>query len=263
MRYFIRFSYRGTQYQGSQIQPDAPTVQGELERALSLVMRKPVSVYFAGRTDAGVHASEMWGHCDLPCEELSDDRIANLPFRLNGILPPDIAVQELVEVCDNAHARFDATARTYEYRITFRKDPFHIDTRTRVRKNLDIDRMNTAAQSLLGRQDFQSFSRTRTDVKTFFCDISEARWTIDKTAPDGSVEEATFTITANRFLRNMVRAIVGTLFEIGYGKRPVESMQEVIAARDRRAAGESAPAEGLFLTHITYPTSIFPSNNKK
>lgn len=263
MRYFLRFSYLGTAYQGSQCQPNARTVQGELERVLSLVMRRPVPLTFAGRTDAGVHAAEMWAHCDLTDEQLAHCDIANLPFRLNGILPPDIAVQEMLPVIETAHARFDALARTYQYRITFAKDPFHTTTRTRVRKGLDIERINRAAQCLLGRQDFQSFSRTHTDVKTFYCDIREAYWHVDKTSPQGHAEEATFTITADRFLRNMVRAVVGTLLEIGYGKRPEDALQDIIAQRNRCAAGDSAPAEGLFLTHITYPTSIFLPNSTK
>ena len=234
-----------------------------MERALSLVMRSPVPLTFAGRTDAGVHAAEMWAHCDLTDEQLSRCDISNLPFRLNGILPSDIAIQEIRPVCETAHARFDALARTYQYRITLRKDPFHIHTRTRVRKGLDFEKMNYAARYLIGRQDFQSFSRTHTDVKTFFCDVREAYWQIEKTETDGSVAEATFTITADRFLRNMVRAVVGTLMEIGYGKRPVESMSDTIAQRNRCAAGDSAPADGLFLTHITYPTSIFLPNSMK
>ena len=253
MRYFISFSYCGSGYQGSQSQPDAPTVQGELERAFALILRQPAPLVMAGRTDAGVHAEEMWAHIDLP-DTLRTD---NLVFRLNGILPADIALRRIVPVSDNAHARFDALSRTYEYRITTQKDPFHVGTRTRVRKGLDFQRMNQATNSLIGKQDFQSFSRTKTDVKTFFCTITQAYWRIEKTDEEGNVLEATFVITANRFLRNMVRAIVGTLFEIGYGKRAVEDLQTVIAARDRRAAGESAHANGLFLTHIAYPSSIF------
>ena len=253
MRYFISFSYCGSEYQGSQSQPESPTVQGELERALSLILRQPTPVVMAGRTDAGVHAEEMWAHVDLPDTFPTE----HLVFRLNGILPADIALRRIVPVCESAHARFDALSRTYEYRITTQKDPFHIGTRTRVRKGLDFQRMNQAANSLIGRQDFQSFSRTKTDVKTFFCTITQAYWRIEKTDNAGHVLEATFVITANRFLRNMVRAIVGTLFEIGYGKRTVEDMETVIAARDRRAAGESAPANGLFLTQIGYPSSIF------
>ena len=253
MRYFIRFSYCGSNYQGSQSQPNAPTVQGELERAFALIVRQPAPLVMAGRTDAGVHAEEMWAHIDLP-ETLQTD---NLVFRLNGILPADIALQSILPVGENAHARFDALSRTYEYRITTRKDPFNTGTRTRVRKGLDFQKMNQAANSLLGKQDFQSFSRTKTDVKTFFCTITQAYWRIEKRDTEGNIIEATFVITANRFLRNMVRAIVGTLFEIGYGKRNVEDLKTVIETRDRRAAGESAPANGLFLTKITYPSSIF------
>ena len=253
MRYFISFSYCGSNYQGSQSQPNATTVQGELERAFALILRQPTPIVMAGRTDAGVHAEQMWAHVDLPDTFPTE----HLVFRLNGILPADIALQRIVPVCECAHARFDALSRTYEYRITMQKEPFHIGTRTRVRRGLDFERMNRAANSLIGKQDFQSFSRTKTDVKTFFCTITQAYWRIEKTDIDGNVTEATFVITANRFLRNMVRAIVGTLFEIGYGKRTVEDMETVIAAHDRSAAGDSAPASGLFLTHIAYPSSIF------
>ena len=253
MRYFISFSYCGSNYQGSQSQPNATTVQGELERAFALILRQPTPIVMAGRTDAGVHAEQMWAHVDLPDTFPTE----HLVFRLNGILPADIALQRIVPVCECAHARFDALSRTYEYRITMQKDPFHIGTRTRVRRGLDFERMNRAANSLIGKQDFQSFSRTKTDVKTFLCTITQAYWRIERTDTEGNVLEATFIITANRFLRNMVRAIVGTLFEIGYGKRTVEDMETVIAAHDRSAAGDSAPASGLFLTHIAYPSSIF------
>ena len=247
------FEYIGTDFAGFQIQPNKRTVQGEIETVLTHLLGENVKIYASGRTDAGVHAEQMWAHIDLP-ETL---RIDNLVFRLNGILPADIALRCIVPVCDNAHARFDALSRTYEYRITTLKDPFHIGTRTRVRKGLDFHKMNQAANSLIGKQDFQSFSRTKTDVKTFFCTITQAYWRIDKTDIDGNVTEATFVITANRFLRNMVRAIVGTIFEIGYGKRTVEDIKSIIQVHDRCAAGDSAPASGLFLTHITYPSSIF------
>lgn len=242
MRYFIRFSYRGTNYHGSQVQPNGNTVQAELERALSLLLRTPISTTFAGRTDAGVHAETMYAHFDI--ENPVPD---NLAFRINGILPDDIAVQEIRPVRDDAHARFDATSRTYEYRIIDRKDVFCPTTRTRVRPGLNFDAMNEAARHLLGRQDFASFCRAHTDVKTTICNVTRAEWN----------SESIFTISADRFLRNMVRAVVGTLFDVGYGKIKADDVRNIIRSQSRQSAGQSAPAEGLFLTDIQYPADLF------
>lgn len=259
MRFFLRFAYKGTQYHGSQSQPAGGTVQDTMESALSTVLRCSIPLTFAGRTDAGVHAEEMWAHLDIQPQQalsagfdlmLTDGR-RDLLYRLNRLLPLDIALYELLPVTDTAHARFDATARTYHYRITTRKDPFLQELRTPVRSGLDIETMNAAAQCLLGRQDFSSFCRVHTDVKTKYCTITHAEWVQE------SDYEYTFIITADRFLRNMVRAVVGTLFEVGYGRLSEEAFRQVIATQDRRAAGESAPAQGLFLTHIEYPSDIF------
>ena len=246
MRYFIRFSYNGTNYHGSQVQPNGNTVQAELERALSLLLRTPISTIFAGRTDAGVHAETMYAHFDV--ENPVPD---NLAFRINGILPEDIAVTAVLRVRDDAHARFDATSRTYEYRIINKKDVFCPTTRTRVRPGLDIAAMNDAAKHLLGKQDFASFCRAHTDVKTTICDVRRADWTII------DEDTAVFTITADRFLRNMVRAVVGTLFDVGYGKTKADDVVNIIRQMKRSQAGQSAPAEGLFLTEIVYPEDIF------
>ena len=250
MRYFITFSYRGTDFHGSQTQPNGNTVQAEMEAAFATILRQPVPLTFAGRTDAGVHAEKMVAHFDW-----SDHLPANLGARLNNLLPDSIAIIDLYRVTDEAHARFDATARTYYYRITTRKDPFIYINHTRVAKGLDFEAMNEAAQRLIGQQDFSSFCRTHTDVKTMICDVREARWIQE------SKTEAYFVITADRFLRNMVRAVVGTLFEVGKHKMTAAQFGEVIAAHDRCQAGHSAPAEGLSIVEIIYPKNIYLCEN--
>ncbi len=246
MRYFIEFAYRGTDFHGSQIQPNGDTVQAALESAFATIMREPVSLTFAGRTDAGVHAEKMIAHFDA-----MKDIPANLGARLNNLLPNSIAVHSIRPVIELAHARFDATSRTYYYRITTRKDPFLYINHARVAEGLDFDAMNAAAQRLLGKQDFASFCRAHTDARTTICDVREARWI------EENETEAYFVITADRFLRNMVRAIVGTLFEVGRDKMDEEAFDDVIAARCRCCAGHSAPAKGLSLVEITYPEFIY------
>ena len=248
MRYFITFSYRGTDFHGSQTQPNGNTVQAEMEAAFATILRTPVPLTFAGRTDAGVHAEKMVAHFDIDQLPITNHQLQN---RLNGLLPDSIAIIDLQQVTDEAHARFDAVERTYYYRITTRKDPFLYIRYTRVAKGLDFDAMNKAAQLLLGRQDFASFCRTHTDVKTTICDVKEARWIQE------SETEWFFVISADRFLRNMVRAVVGTLFEVGKGKMTVAQFGEVIAAHDRCRAGHSAPAEGLSLVEIIYPKKTY------
>ena len=248
MRYFIEFSYNGTDFHGSQTQPNGNTVQSEMEKALATILREPTSLVFAGRTDAGVHALKMVAHFDC-IKQLPD----NLVGRFNNLLPTSIAIRDIYPVTLDAHARFDAIERTYCYRITTRKDPFLYVTHTRVAPGLDYDAMNRAARLLLGEQDFSSFCRVHTDARTMICHVSDARWV------EENETEAYFTITANRFLRNMVRAIVGTLFEIGRGHMTEEELAIVIAAHDRCKAGHSAPAEGLALTEIKYPQNIYLS----
>ena len=246
MRYFISFSYRGTDFHGSQTQPNGNTVQAEMEAAFATILRTPVALTFAGRTDAGVHAEQMIAHFDV------DKAVpVNLGPRLNNLLPNSIAVRSIVSVKDDAHARFDAKERTYYYRVTTQKDPFSYQTRTRVLPILDFTAMNEAAQLLLGQQDFASFCRTHTDVKTTICDVREARWVQENET------EAYFVIRADRFLRNMVRAVVGTLFEVGKGRMTKEQFKQVIEAHDRCQAGHSAPAEGLSLVEIIYPKDIY------
>ena len=249
MRYFIKFSYLGTEFHGSQRQPNGITVQETMEQALKMIFREEVPLTFAGRTDAGVHAREMFAHFDLTDCQLP---IANnLVFRLNGILPNSIAIHDIVPVTDEAHARFTAKSRTYEYHIVDHKDPFLHDLATRVRPGLDFNAMNEAAKYLIGKQDFASFCRSNTDVKTTICDLTYAHWEVKESG------HAVFTITADRFLRNMVRAVVGTLFEVGRGKMTPEQFAEVISQHTRTAAGDSAPAEGLYLTQIIYPEDIW------
>ena len=246
MRYFITFAYRGTDFHGSQTQPNGNTVQAEMEVAFATILRQTVPLTFAGRTDAGVHADKMVAHFDI------DQAVpANFAARLNNLLPDSIAIIDLQQVRDDAHARFDALQRTYFYRITTRKNPFLYINHTRVAKGLDFDAMNKAAQLLLGKQDFASFCRVHTDVKTTICDVKEAYWVQE------SETEYRFVITADRFLRNMVRAVVGTLFEIGKGKITEAQLADIIAAHDRCKAGHSAPAEGLSLLEIIYPKNIY------
>ena len=243
MRYFLTFSYRGTRYCGWQTQPNGVAVQQVLTDTLRTVTRYPaLQVVGAGRTDAGVHATKMVAHFDV--EKPIDDAEKFLA-RLNGVLPPDIAVSGLRQVADDAHARFDATARRYEYHIISEKNPFKTDLAWRLPVALDYNAMNQAAKVLLGEHDFTSFSKVHTDVKTMICTISEAHW-------DKHGDEWIFTIEANRFLRNMVRAVVGTLVEVGKGNYSVDDFRKIIEAKNRCAAGMSVPACGLFLTEVKY-----------
>lgn len=247
MRYFIELAYNGQAYHGWQIQPGDTSVQETIETALATLLREKVSVVGCGRTDAGVHASQFFLHFDSS-EEIDKD---TLKYRLNSILPDDIAIFNVRKVTDEAHARFDACSRTYQYSIFEGKNPFMIGTVLQVRTlDLDIEKMNEAAAMLTEYSDFQCFSRSKSDVKSFECQIEEAFWQTNG-------ELLVFRITSNRFLRNMVRAIVGTLMEIGQGKREVEDFRRIIKSGDRTQAGPSAKAEGLRLTRIQYPKHIF------
>lgn len=250
MRFFIRFAYDGTAFHGSQRQPNGITVQETIEQALAMIFREEVPLTFAGRTDAGVHAREMYAHMDIG-EEAMRREGERLVFRLNGILPDSIAIFDIYSVTDDAHARFDAVRRTYEYHIVDHKDPFLCKQATRVRPGLNLAAMNEAAKLLIGKQDFASFCRTNTDVKTTICDLTRAEWR------DLGNGHAVFTITADRFLRNMVRAVVGTLFEVGRGKMTKDQFADVILQHNRSAAGDSAPAEGLYLTKVEYSQDLF------
>lgn len=251
MRYFINLLYKGTAYSGWQTQPDAPTVQETIERALTLVSRspEPISIVGAGRTDAGVHARAMVAHVDL---DLSPEEAEELRFRTDRYLPHDIALRSIVPVSEDAHARFSATARTYRYYLTTKKNPFAEEQMLRMHFDLDFERMNAAAAQLMAYSDFTSFSKLHTDVKTNNCRVTEAYW--QPGAHDG---EWIFTITADRFLRNMVRAIVGTLFAVGKSRLSVEDFAAIIEAKDRSLAGASAPAHALYLEAVGYPEELY------
>lgn len=252
MRYFIQLSYDGTGYHGWQVQPNGVSVQEVLQKALSTLLRQPTEVTGAGRTDAGVHASMMVAHFDWPAahegegsEEAPLD-CTQLTYKLNRLLPPDVAVQVVRPVGPEMHARFSATRRTYHYYIHTRKDPFLRGYSWQVNVPLDFALMNEAAQVLLEYSDFTSFSKTGTDVKTNICQLTEARW--EQLKPG----EWRFTVSANRFLRNMVRAIVGTLVEVGRHRMTISQMRHAIEAKDRQRAGESVPGHALYLTNIEY-----------
>jgi len=245
LRYFVQFSYNGKAYHGWQNQPNAVSVQQVLEKAFSTVLRTKIALVGAGRTDAGVHAKQMFAHFEV--EGLKDN--SDLVYKLNAFLPDDIAVQEIIAVQSEAHARFDATERTYEYWITQHKNPFYIDASYFVKHPLDVVKMNEAAALLLVSNDFECFSKSNTDVYTYLCDVKTALW-------EQKGENLVFTITANRFLRNMVRAIVGTLLDVGTGKSTVADVKSIINSKDRRNAGYSVPAKGLYLTRIIYPDTI-------
>ena len=252
MRYFIQLSYDGTGYHGWQVQPNGVSVQEVLQKALSTLLRQPTEVTGAGRTDAGVHASMMVAHFDWPaahegegCEEAPLD-CTQLTYKLNRLLPPDVAVQAVRPVGPEMHARCSATRRTYQYYIHTRKDPFLRGYSWQVNVPLDFALMNEAAQVLLEYSDFTSFSKTGTNVKTNICQLTEARW--EQLKPG----EWRFTVSANRFLRNMVRAIVGTLVEVGRHRMTISQMRHAIEAKDRQRAGESVPGHALYLTNIEY-----------
>lgn len=245
MRYFVQFSYHGKKYHGWQVQPNAITVQEVLENALAMILKETVHLTGAGRTDTGVHARQMFAHFDFAAEVETE----NIRYRLNAFLPGDIAVQHIFRVPAEAHARFDAVERTYQYWVTSSKDPFLIDAAYYVKYPLNLVRMNQAAFKLVGYKDFECFSKSNTDVKTYMCDIREAIW---KKEGDRLV----FTITADRFLRNMVRAIVGTLIDIGTGRSAITDIPLILESGDRSRAGASVPAKGLYLTTIKYPENI-------
>ena len=249
MRYFLDITYDGTAYHGWQRQPDSITVQEVLEEALSTLLRSEITVTGAGRTDAGVHAAQLIVHVDLD-EHLDEAKSKHWVHRLNRYLPQDIAVNHIQAVQATAHARFDACERSYEYLIHQSKNPFLVKHSFFYEKALDVELMNTAAKLLLGSQDFKCFSRSNTDVKTYLCAIKEAKWVVEN-------KQLVFKITADRFLRNMVRAVVGTLLEVGLKKIEPLQLKEIIASRDRSQAGASAPAHGLYLTAVRYPKEIY------
>lgn len=247
-RYFIELSYRGTKYHGWQIQENAHSVQAELNRALSILLKEDISTLGAGRTDTGVHAKYFVAHFDSSHSDLNDN--SSFKYHLNQILPLDISIKSIRSVGPEAHARFDATSRTYEYIICRDKDPFWRELAWMYYGDLDVDLMQKASKYLFNFTDFTSFSKVGSDNKTSICKIISADW-------EEKDNLIVFTITADRFLRNMVRAIVGSLVDVGRNKISVERFSEIIAAMDRSLAGSSAPADGLYLTGIEYPKTIF------
>ena len=254
MRYFLKLAYKGTDFHGWQIQPNAVSVQETLEKSLSLILRFPTEITAAGRTDAGVHARVMYAHFDTKTPIENKEKFLK---SLNSLTGKDISVYDLIKVATDAHARFDAIERTYKYFVDFSRSPFLYPYSWQCPSPLDLDSMNLAAQELLKVDDFTSFAKLHTDNKTNICKVSYAQWEklsspeILYFPPHG--EMSVFTITADRFLRNMVRAIVGTLVDVGRHKLSIDSFKRIIEMKDRCKAGTSMPAEGLFLWDIRYP----------
>ena len=245
-RYFLYISYNGVNYCGWQIQPNGNSIQQEIETTLQTLLRKPVSITGAGRTDAGVHAKTMVAHFDF--EFIQNKEL--IVEKMNRILPHDIAIHQIRQVSPEAHARFGALSREYQYFITTRKDVFNYPFQYKVSHPLDVEKMNQATKILFEYVDFTSFSKLHTDVKTNHCKIKYAHW-------EEKDELYTFTIRADRFLRNMVRAIVGTMIDVGREKLSLAGFREVIEVRDRCRAGTSVPGQALFLTDIEYPKELF------
>jgi len=245
LRYFIELSYNGKAYHGWQIQPNVISVQEILEKSLSILIKEPISTMGAGRTDAGVHAIQLFAHFDT---EVFFD-VKQLQFKLNSFLPEDISIQNIFKVKADAHARFHAISREYLYRIALEKNPFNREYAFLLKSKLDINKLKAATNILLEYSNFKCFSKSKTDVKTYHCNIIKAEWQL-------VADELHFTIKADRFLRNMVRAIVGTLINIGIGKTEVERLHSIIKSKNRSEAGFSVPAHALYLTAIEYPASI-------
>lgn len=246
-RYFIYLSYDGTAYHGWQIQPNGISVQECLNSMLGYALKQKVFVVGAGRTDAGVHARLMVAHFDT---EIEVGNLNVLTEKLNRMLPPDISIQQIVKVRNDAHARFSPVSRTYKYYLSLKKDPFNRAYQWNICNDLDFNKMNEAAALLLKCSDFTSFSKSHSDSKTNICKVECAQW--ENVGNDKWV----FTIKADRFLRNMVRAVVGTLVDVGLGKLKVDDFKRVIEQKDRCKAGASVPAKGLFLENIIYPSDI-------
>lgn len=247
MRYFIELSYNGTPFAGWQIQPQQTTVQGVIENALSHLLKRNTPITGCGRTDTGVHARQFFAHFESE-EELSEETLQKTTAKLNNFLPKEIAIHRIFPVEDQLHARFSALSRTYKYYVATQKDVFQFHYAYRVFPRLDIEAMNAAAHILLHTCDFKSFSKVHTQVNNYRCCVTEAQWQVE----DGLL---VFTISADRFLRNMVRAVVGTLLEVGIGKCSMTDFQQVIDRQDRCAAGTSVPAHALFLHQVLYDFS--------
>ena len=257
MRFFLKLSYRGAPFCGWQRQPNAPSVQQTVEEALHTVLRSPVPVIGAGRTDTGVNARCMYAHFDIPetCGGISD--IKRLIPGLNRLCGRDIVIHDIIPVAEDAHARFDAVRRTYKYFVTTGKSAFLHPLSWHSPSTLDIDAMNEASATLLSDSDFTSFAKLHSDAKTNICDVSEALWEMSVCNLTGE-EMLVFTISADRFLRNMVRAVVGTLVDVGRGKMSLRGFREVVEAHDRCVAGTSMPPQALTLWDVRYPYRIYP-----
>jgi len=250
LRYFIEIAFNGKNYHGWQIQPNASSIQETVTNALSTILRKDIDIVGAGRTDTGVHALQLFAHFDVE-SKLDEHEIVQ---KLNAFLPDDIVANSIFLADNDAHARFDAVSRSYEYRIWLGRNPFLLDTTFQLyQQRLDIAKMNEAALVLLEYTNFKCFSKSKTDVKTYDCDVIEAKCVLDE-------NQLTFYITANRFLRNMVRAIVGTLLDIGLGKKTKKDFIKIIESKDRSKAGFSVPPQGLFLSNVIYPDGIIKNN---
>jgi tRNA pseudouridine38-40 synthase len=248
-KFFLTVAYKGTAYHGWQKQPNAVSVQEKIETSLSTLLQTETSILGSGRTDTGVHATAQVFQLELP----NDVDISQIVYRLNKLLPHDIAVSDYKEVNEDAHARFDAVSRSYEYHINTNKNAFTQDLSYYFTHSLDVPLMNEAAESMKAFTDFESFSKVKTDVNTFNCEIFEAIW-----KPHN--ELLVFHVSANRFLRGMVRTIVGTLLEVGLHNLTVEGFKNIIESKDRKAAGRSVPAHGLFLTSVKYPKKIYKAD---
>ena len=251
LRYFIEIAYNGKNYFGWQRQPEQISVQQILEETLSTLLRSEIKIIGAGRTDTGVHAKQLFAHFNFDKIETKDEFL----FRINSFLPKDISIKNIFQVKEDAHTRFDAVEREYEYIISLEKDPFLKDFAYQINYKPNVDLMNEAAKTLLNHKDFQCFSRSKTDVKTYNCTIVKAFW-------EAKNNKLIFTIAADRFLRNMVRAIVGTLLDVGFGKVSLEEFQKILESKSREEAGASAPAHGLYLTKVVYPKEIFLDEKK-
>lgn len=246
MRYFFQISYLGTRYHGWQTQANAIGVQKIVEEALSKLLREKISIVGSGRTDTGVHCAKQFFHADVSRALNTKDLI----LRMNSFLPKDIAIHNIIKVKPDAHARYDARQRAYEYKITRRKDPLLVGYAYHFFKEVDLKTMNTAAALLRGTHDFQCFSKVKTDVNHFICDVKKAEW-------NQKGELLVFNIVANRFLRGMVRAIVGSLLDVGTGKTTLKSFKQLIESKDRKQAGMNVPPEGLYLVDVEYRKNIF------
>lgn len=246
MRYFFEIAYHGGRYHGWQTQHNALGVQTVVEDALSRILRTPVAIVGSGRTDTGVHCEQQFFHADIPAMLTPESFL----HKINSVLPRDIAIRNIFPVKDDAHARYSARERTYTYRITTVKDPLSEGLSLQVHKPLDLQRMNKAAALLIGRQNFQAFSKVKTDVNHFFCEVKKATW-------KQKGEKITFTVTSNRFLRGMVRAMVGTMLDVGTGVTSLAQFKDILKSGDRKRAGQNVPPHGLYLSRVTYPRAVF------